>query len=154
MSNVNFDRRIRPPKEFSQLLDNLTDGKNGIFNSKAELLLFSASLAYSRNKRKPLKNTGEGIRFSVFENLRFGSIVLDTIVFAETKDGNIFKSESLNEYANIFEEYAHAGLEIINDEIYSTPGDNIPKVISLIQKVQDISKNANDDILASFDLGL
>jgi dnd system-associated protein 4 len=154
MSNVNFDRRIRPPKEYGSLLNTLTDTKTGVFDSNAEALLFAAAVAFHRKKRKPLENTGEGIRIAVFENLRFGSTLMNTIAFAENKDGNIFKSESLHEYATIFEEYAYAGLEILENEVIKAPGDNLQNIISLIQSAKESTNGENNNILASFNLGL
>jgi len=154
MSKAGLDRRIRPPKDYKDLLDILTDSGTGIFESKAEVLLLSATVGFYHGERKPLENTDEGIRLSVFENLRNGLDIMQTIAFAETKNGDIFKPESLNEYATIFEEYAYGGLEILDNEINKAPGENLQNLIALIQKVQKGKDGDNENILASFDLGL
>lgn len=153
MNNSNVDRRIRPPKEYGAMLKVLTDSEKGVFESNAEVLLFAAAMAFKRGRRKNMENAGEGIRLSVFENLRFGTMIMHTIAFAETKDGNIFQPERWNECATILEEYAHAGLEIMDNEIMRA-GDLIQNTIATIQSIKGAPVNSDENTLAGFNLGL
>lgn len=144
MNNL-ADERIRRPKKFNEVFDQLTGkSQNAIFKSYAQLMIFAASVGFYYKNKKPFTTSDEPIRIHIFNNQDYFHSVFNMISFLESnKDIQIFDSKNLNKRIKIFEEYAFGGLEIIKSEVLDPPGENyLENLLALITKVAD---NDSDD---------
>ena len=107
--------RVRWPKEYEEMLRSLKD--LDIFKTYKDALIFAAVLGHKNSRRLPFKETAEQIRLSIFGEV--GMSIMDCIVLCETRDAQYMSDEKRAEKFQIFEEYAHGGLEIIKDQIYN-----------------------------------
>ena len=140
--------RIRHPRKYEDVFELLT-GENGVFASKAQVLLFAAAIGFNEGKRTPFadKDSFEPIRMATFENLgKNFRTVLDTLAVAETKDTKILSPDKFDDRILIFEEYACAGLEVlkIRLEAQNSPLDVVIKLLAEQQR-QDESE---DDVFS------
>ena len=135
------ERRIRHPRKYEDLFKLLTEDKNSVFASKAQVLLFAAAIGFNEEKRTTFadKDSYDPIRMATFDNLgRNFKMVLDTLAVADTKDIKILSPEKFDERVLIFEEYACTGLEVLRIRLggQSSPLDAIIKILSE-QQTQD-----------------
>lgn len=135
------ERRIRHPRKYEDLFKLLTEDKNSVFASKAQVLLFAAAIGFNEEKRTAFadKDSYDPIRMATFDNLgRNFKMVLDTLAVADTKDIKILSPEKFDERVLIFEEYACTGLEVLRLRLegQNSPLDAIIKIL-LEQQTQD-----------------
>lgn len=135
------ERRIRHPRKYEDLFKLLTEDKNSVFASKAQVLLFAATIGFNEEKRTTFadKDSYDPIRMATFDNLgRNFKMVLDTLAVADTKDIKILSPEKFDERVLIFEEYACTGLEVLRIRLegQNSPLDAIIKILSE-QQTQD-----------------
>lgn len=135
------ERRIRHPRKYEDLFKLLTEDKNSVFASKAQVLLFAAAIGFNEEKRTTFadKDSYDPIRMATFDNLgRNFKMVLDTLAVADTKDIKILSPEKFDERVLIFEEYACTGLEVLRIRLegQNSPLDAIIKILSE-QQTQD-----------------
>ena len=141
------ERRIRHPRKYEDLFKLLTEDKNSVFASKAQVLLFAAAIGFNEEKRTTFadKDSYDPIRMATFDNLgRNFKMVLDTLAVADTKDIKILSPEKFDERVLIFEEYACTGLEVLRIRLegQNSPLDAIIKILSE-QQTQD---DETDDV--------
>jgi dnd system-associated protein 4 len=91
-----------------------------LFPTLRELLCFAALLGYSENRRIPLdREKGvEDISYQQFERGDAEDLIY-LIALAETKDPEILKDGEEGRCAEIFEEFANGGLQIIHEALVS-----------------------------------
>ncbi|MBO0350600.1 DNA phosphorothioation-associated protein 4 [Phormidium pseudopriestleyi FRX01] len=117
--------RIRVAKDKADLVTSLTssDNKTGVFRHFTDVLVFAAALGARRKKRVPLgaisKTEPGPIDIDTFVTKGY-DLVIKLLAIAETKDSKIIApndpdSEEIR--AQIFEEYANGGLEILREEL-------------------------------------
>ena len=121
--NIN---RSRKHEEMVQRLamEKLPGSDRTLFPTIRELLCFSALLGYSEERRLSLdkKHGVEDISYQQFERGDAEDLIY-LIALAETKDPEILKDGEENRCANIFEEYANGGLQIIHEAMLRAGGE-------------------------------
>ncbi len=131
------ERRVRVPKDKSDLIDRLTktiEYPNGAFRSRADVLTFCAAYGYKHRKRQPFKESPNPIRYDVFEN-QYHDMVFDILALAETSDPSILTNtdEAWERRNTIFEEYANGGLDILRAELQGV-ADPLETLLLLMQQ--------------------
>ncbi len=102
----------------------LTGADRTLFPTIRELLCFAALLGYSEGRRIPLdRNTGiEDVSYQQFERGDAEDLIY-LLALAETKDPDILKDGEESRCAEIFEEYANGGLQILRDVMLQSGGE-------------------------------
>ncbi|MEH1965459.1 DNA phosphorothioation-associated protein 4 [Nostoc sp.] len=117
--------RIRVAKDKAELVKSLVASKDttGPFQTYVEVMVFAAALGVKYKKRVPLGETTKR-EPSPIPQENFASLGYDLIIkllgITETKDINILSSreeQDEDKRTQIFEEYANAGLEILQNEL-------------------------------------
>ena len=142
-------RRIYPAKNMENILDKLTTVGPGfqvqIFSTKQKALMFAAALGYFRNEKKELEGRGEGIRFDIFQKALDDGF-FDALAIAEKENLAILSEEYENERAEIFEEYAYAGLIEIERVCFKKEGDPLDNLIQLADEGRSIEGQSIEGI--------
>ncbi len=95
-----------------------------LFPTIRELLCFAALLGYSEKRRLPLERDKgvEDVSYQQFERGDAEDLIY-LIALAETKDPEILKDGKEEECAEIFEEYANGGLQILREAMLRGGGE-------------------------------
>lgn len=95
-----------------------------LFPTIRELLCFAALLGYSEKRRLPLdKDAGvEDVSYQQFERGDAEDLTY-LIALAETKDPEVLKDGEESKCAEIFEEYANGGLQIMREAMLRGGGE-------------------------------
>ena len=121
--NIN---RSRVHEDMVQLLavQKLPGAGRTLFPTIRELLCFAALLGYSEKRRLPLdKDEGvEDISYQQFERGDAEDLIY-LIALAESKDPEILKDGNEHLCAEIFEQYANGGLQIIHESMLRSGGE-------------------------------
>ena len=130
------------------LVQELVVGKK-IFSTIRELLCFAAMLGYSLKKKKRLPDGKKhDVSYQQFEaNDAIDNIYLISV--CDTKSTDCLKPDSEVDIVTIFEEYAHAGLEIIQSWYvkYSTQDPQKALILGLYdEKFIDNEQISNEEI--------
>lgn len=122
-ANIN---RSRVHEEMVQRLamQKLPNSDRTLFPTIRELLCFAALLGYSEKRRIPLdKEQGvEDISYQQFERGDAEDLIY-LIALAETKNPEILKDGEEGRCAEIFEEYANGGLQILREAMLRGGGE-------------------------------
>jgi dnd system-associated protein 4 len=127
-------RRIQRDSAHDELIKTLTAGDMAVFKEIWRLMLFASSVGIAHGKRRPLKNvdSGKNIPDSYFGTPGWPGY-LHLLGITETGGSDILHCTEINQETVIsaFEEYANAGLEIINERIReaSTPLDALSIIL-------------------------
>lgn len=131
-----MERRIGVSPAHSRLLEDLVSSVGGeqysLFETKQKALMFAAALGFHLNTRTPLdaRDASTAIRFDIFEkNLDDGYIAC--LGIASLGDLGILGESRRDELATIFEEYASAGLSVIQHRVIGKPNP-LQALVSLI----------------------
>ena len=107
--------RVRRPEQFKEMMDQLVK-ETGVFRTLKDLMIFSATLGYKRDKRVEITKSAEAIPLQYFSG-QFDQAVMNSIgVAASDFDPSIMGDARSDERVRIFEEYACGGLEILKSE--------------------------------------
>lgn len=95
-----------------------------LFPTIRELLCFAALLGYSEGRRLPLDPSAgtEDVSYQQFERGDAEDLIY-LVALAETKDPEILKDGEESRCAEIFEEYANGGLQILRDAMLRSGGE-------------------------------
>lgn len=107
-----------------------------LFPTIRELLCFAALLGYSEGRRLPLdRSVGtEDVSYQQFER-RDAEDLIFLIALAESKDPEILKDGEEGRCAEIFEEYANGGLQILRDAMLRSGGEYPDRdILELLKK--------------------
>ncbi|MBW4554520.1 MAG: DNA phosphorothioation-associated protein 4 [Trichormus sp. ATA11-4-KO1] len=114
--------RIRVAKDKAELVKSLVASKDttGPFQTYVEVMVFAAALGVKHKKRVPLDVISKDL--SPLRQDYFTSsftLLINLLAITETKDIKILNEEDIadEQRIHIFEEYANAGLEIIQSEL-------------------------------------
>ena len=133
-------RRVRRPKDKEDLIQRLTDGKEAVFSTYRDLLIFSAALGYFHQQRKPFKTTSEPIPWSYFMGTP-GEQLVDMLTAATVADPSALgdAAEHFNRRLELFEEYANGGLDILKTELgeSNAPPDEV--IRTMILSIEEIA---------------
>ncbi len=122
-----MERRIAPPRDLEDVLDELTD--EGLFETKQKALMFAAALGRHRGKRTPVERRGVAIRYDVFGN-ELDDGYINALAVAEGPDLRVLGHEKAEERIRIFEEYAHTGLAEMKRRVMQ-PGSALDALLRL-----------------------
>lgn len=139
-----MERRPAPPKEYEDLLSQLTEPNSKgdrVFETKQKAMMFAAALGFSQGTRSTVVSKGQGVRWEIFERDLDGDF-LDALAVAETGDLNVLREDRENERVDIFEEYAHGGLAEMQRLCVNQPGEPSD---NLIRKSLEV-KASNSEI--------
>ena len=121
----NIDRsRIHEEMVQRLAMQKLPGTDRTLFPTIRELLCFAALLGYSEKRRLPLdKDKGvEDVSYQQFERGDAEDLIY-LIALAETKDPEILKDGEESRCAEIFEEYANGGLQVLREAMLRGGGE-------------------------------
>ena len=134
-------RRVQRPADKEHLLKQLEKGKDdGIFSTEVEALIFAAALGASREESKPLGKALPGLVYELFSNKTDVDALFYMLGIARTGDLSLLKEGQTDERVRAFEEYANAGLEILQKEMKATGQTPRQVVVNLILRAKDAPK--------------
>ncbi|AFY34899.1 DNA phosphorothioation-associated protein 4 [Calothrix sp. PCC 7507] len=114
--------RIRVAKDKAELVKSLVASKDttGPFQTYVEVMVFAAALGVKNKKRVPLEVISKDL--SPLRQDYFTSsftLLINLLAITETKNIKVIGDDSVadEQRIHIFEEYANAGLEIIQNEL-------------------------------------
>jgi len=140
---------VRVDEKHLNMLKDMTQNDKGlkIFESYKDLVVFAAVLGYNHGiKEKINKQMGDPIKMHIFSG-EYDLSIINCIALAETGDPMFLGEKKEDDKINIFEEYANAGLNLINESIYKQPGDWIEKIIALIFSIQSSDDDPLDELV-------
>lgn len=130
------ERVIIRPTKFEALIDRLTE--DGPFETKQAAMTFAAAVGWHFvRRREPRDSHGKEIRWSVFEGSN-DDVFIHVLALAETGSIEILgrdRKDSEEDPITIFEEYATAGFQYIQDKCINAPGEILDNLLSLIAEV-------------------
>lgn len=129
-------------KKYSQLSERLVEKETGYCGQKIlptyrELMVFAAMIGFHYSKCTPVNERDLEIPQRVFENNDSDAYVY-LCALQDQKSGEIFREKNDNECWRIFESYANAGLEIIDNWLLDSPGD-IDGVDTLLNEMKKVA---------------
>lgn len=111
-------RRVRRPSAYNDLLNKLTDKeKSGIFETYKDALLFAASIGAFKEKSESFEKSSEPIDYGIFSKRSDNEAFIHLLSIYNRDDIEILSDEYSDERVTILEEYANAGLEIIDRKL-------------------------------------
>ena len=110
---MSIDVRVATTPDLDPFLDELI-GDGGVFRSKQKALMFAASLAASSGDRRALEKraAGAAIRWDIFEK-NADDDYIGALSVHERRDLKALSPTEIRGQADLFEEYAHAGLRLL-----------------------------------------
>ena len=132
------EKFITMPADFEQLIDKLKE--EGPFETNKAVMNFAAAVGwYFVKKREPRgKGThGREIRWNVFESSNDDAFI-HVLALAESESIEILgrdRQKGEDDPIKVFEEYATAGLQYIQDKCVDVPGDLLDNLLDLIAEV-------------------
>ena len=127
-----MDRRPALPKDLDGVADRLVeaDGPDAYraFETKQKVMMYAAALGYACDSRKKVERKAPGIRYDVFQGALDDGFI-NALAVAVTEDLNVLGESRADERIEIFEEYAHAGLEIMRRLCFELEGDPVDALI-------------------------
>ncbi len=107
-----------------------------LFPTIRELLCFAAMLGYSEGRRIPLDRS-DGIEDVSYQQFERGDAedLIYLLALAETKNPDILKDGEESKCAEIFEEYANGGFQILRDSMLCSGGEYPDRdILELLKK--------------------
>jgi dnd system-associated protein 4 len=135
------EKTIHRSAKFEVLIDKLTE--QGPFETKQAAMTFAAAVGWHFvKKREPKGKPGKEIRWSVFESANNDAFI-HALALAESGSIEILDRARQDEddSITIFEEYATAGFQYIQDHCVDAPGDILDNLLSLIAQVSSKQEN-------------
>ena len=107
----------------------LTSGSDASFRTMKDLFMLALSLGHSQGRKAPLKSRREIFRWPVF-SVQEDVPVLRSVAITETGDPAILADQ--DHLLTIAEEYANAGIAIIQREVVDAPGTPLDNLVRLL----------------------
>ena len=98
-----------------------TQNKDVLFESNKDMFILAAALAFKAKKKLKLDTKKNEIQLSVFQRSKDNMDVIDLVALGDTKDVYILdwdNDEIVDKKLRIIEEYANAGLEILDSILF------------------------------------
>lgn len=128
-------RRVRRPRDWEVLLGKLTDLESGgPFETYRDALVFAAALAASKGKHLQFDSTSEPIDYSIFGKANDLDALFYVLALFKEESLEWFSDSKADDRVTIFEEYANAGLGIINDALQRHDGPPIVAITRLLSE--------------------
>ena len=145
------DRRIQVASDKSDFLQELKrdGGSEGPFDEYYDALVFAATLAASRSQSSALGKTSKDrpapIRMDVFARNDLDTVI-NILAVHKSGDPNVLADteEMEDKRATIFEEYANAGLEILQKELAGAPSFS-EQIMLMLQRERKKSEKSKTD---------
>jgi dnd system-associated protein 4 len=145
------DARVKIAKDKAELVKSLraegADDTTKPFQTYADVLVFAAALGAKRDRREPFsefsKKDPDPIPYDVFRKY---DKVVKLLAVAATKNPRVLadNDEAEESRIKIFEEYANAGLEIIDNEIKGSV-DHLERILLFLSSERDEMTKQNGD---------
>ena len=130
------EKFITRPAKFEKLIDILTEP--GLFETKQAAMTFAAAVGWRfARKREARGKGGNEIRWNVFETSNDDAFI-HALALAESDAIEILgrdRAENEDDPIRVFEEYATAGLQYLQDKCVDAPGDLLDNLLNLIAEV-------------------
>jgi dnd system-associated protein 4 len=130
------EKFITRPAKFEKLIDILTEP--GPFETKQAAMTFAAAVGWRfARKREARGKAGNEIRWNVVETSNDDAFI-HALALAESDAIEILgrdRAENEDDPIRVFEEYATAGLQYIQDKCVDAPGDLLDNLLNLIAEV-------------------
>lgn len=146
---------VKRERKYENLITRLNYDNKNIFVYLKDLMVFAATVGYSRGKRKVLSGDTISIDLDTYaSDSKDGFIYL--IALLETKDPLCLKDAGLHDSVKVFEEYCNAGLALIEEWLDDNPGDPtgvdtiLGKIYEEICSVEKSKIVTNDEIEINF----
>ena len=124
--------RIRIDKVYHDTYAELTKSQEGggraPFESMKNLFMLAAFVGYQMKKRVPLDSYTD-FNWQALNDNQY-SPLLRALALSETGDVKVLKDNST--ILNIIEEYANAGIEIIQQQVENMSGDKVMNLVDLL----------------------
>ncbi len=129
------EKFITRPAKFEKLIDILTEP--GLFETKQAAMTFAAAVGWRFARREERGKGGNEIRWNVVETSNDDAFI-HALALAESDAIEILgrdRAENDDDPIRVFEEYATAGLQYIQDKCVDAPGDLLDNLLNLIAEV-------------------
>lgn len=143
-ANIN---RSRVHEDMVQRLciNKLPNASRTLFPTIREFLCFTALLGYSENRKVPLDRS-QGVEDVSYQQFERGDAedLIYLVALGHTKDPEVLRDGEESRCAEIFEEYANGGMEIVRDWLLTNGGEYPDRAI--IEGLRDLGYiDANED---------
>jgi len=120
-----YRSRVHEPMVQRLAMTKLPGADRTLFPTIRELLCFAALLGYSEGRRSKLDREAgvEDVSYQQFERGDAEDLIY-LLALAETKDPEVLKEGEEQRCADIFEEFANGGLEILAQTLRRTGGEH------------------------------
>jgi len=149
------DIRIKVAKDKTELLKALrgTEDTPGTFQSYADALVFAAALGMKRGRREPIAEYSreiDPIRQDIFQNRGYDQVI-NLLAVVSSNNPKILAStdEAEAERVKIFEEYANAGLEILEGVLKGSVNHHTEYLLMFLsaeRETKDFQKDEEFDL--------
>ena len=100
----------------------------------------AAALGYYRKERRPLGKAGEGIRWQIFERNQDSAFIYALAISVEN-DINVLEPGTKDRTAEIFEEYAAGGLDVMQRTLAQS-GEPLDSLLLLLAEARRATTEA------------
>ena len=124
--------------EKNDIYPELGEGSDAPFESNTRLLIFAASVGYSRGRYvdDPAEN-GE-IRWNYISQNQKLSVIVAALAYADHNDAEVILKPE--EQIETLRRYGAGGARVIKEQIVDEPGSNLDNLIAFIKNTQDEDK--------------
>lgn len=136
---------VRRPKEYEEMMLELCQTKEAIFDTFKDCLVFCACLGAAKGRRRSFERSSEPVGIHVFRD-KFDLAIFQILGIFEEKDPAIMSSGSRDARVRIFEEYACGGLDILKERVFDAPDSFHLAFASLLKETQKTGRNILSDI--------
>ena len=140
---------VRRPRQYEEMLRKICQEEDRIFLTYKDALVFAACLGFNKGKRVPFEKSSEPVGMHIFKG-DYDASIFNCIGLSVTNDPNIMSAERESERIQLFEEFACAGLGIIDEEVYQGAGARDQLFLALIASQAKPESSMLDDITQAF----
>lgn len=136
--------RIRPPKQYDAMLNDLTG--QGLFETRQKAMMFAASLGYRAfgdEDAVALDKYGEGVSIGVFSRAT-DDVFIDALAVTKCESLNILHPNEGDRRLEIFEYFVSRGLELIDRHCFKQKQSPLEGILWLIDTYGKSEADSND----------
>lgn len=132
--------RVRRPKQYDSLLNNLKDKDEGVFSTLKSALVFAAAIGFKQKTKLEFLETSEPIIFNLFNDFKDRPFIY-AMALTEFDDVSYLREDKFLETIRLFEEYAAGGLQYLDGVLDKS---NLKESIEVL-----LADNSDDNIVDS-----